>query len=165
MTRAYCLYLTIRKKYMNENLQLISHSQALKSGTELWFLSDHEHSSWNYKIDWYLCFQIKKNKLKKLQKPSAQIQSLCAKYQLPTVQWKPLQPYPILIESSAYLPNLWTMELAYTAEWTNKVYDIWHSLNQPRLRIFVPQPIKKEEIEKKWRRTTKNITVQYILSN
>lgn len=140
---------------MKEGLQLISESQVFKRGADLWILSDPQHSSWHCKIDWYLCFQIKKTRSQKIQKPSSQMQSLLKKYQISTVKWNPPRPSPLLIESSAYLPNLWTVELIYTEEWLNKVYDIWYSLNQPKLRIFAPQSIKKEKIKEKWESVAK----------
>ena len=148
---------------MNEGLQLISNSQALNRGTDLWVLSDSQHSSWHSTIDWYLSFQIKKNKLKCFEKTDLLIQSLITKYKLPYFQWQIPLPLPVLIESSTYLPNLWTMKLSYTEEWINKVYDIWLSLNQPKLRIFAPQPIKKEKIREKWEEHANNNLIQYII--
>ena len=148
---------------MNEGLQIISNSQAFKKGTDLWVLSDSQYSSWHCKIDWYLSFQIKKNKLKHFEEPASQLRSLIIKYKLPSFQWKMSQPLPILIESSDYLPNLWTIELTYTEEWIDKIYDIWSSLNQPKLRIFAPQPIKTEKIKEKWEEHAKNNLIQYIM--
>ena len=150
---------------MKEGLQLISESQVFKRGADLWILSDSQHSSWHCKIDWYLCFQIKKIRSQKFQKFSSQTQLLLKKYQIPIIQWNPPQEVPVLIESSAYFPNLWTMELPYTDEWINKVYDVWYALSQPKLRIFVPHPIKIEEIEKKWQEHIKNNSIQYIIDN
>ncbi len=148
---------------MAEGLQLITYSQALKQGTDLWVISDAQNSSWPSKIDWYLCFQMKKNKLNCFEASVSQIQSLIKKYKLSSFQWKAPQPLPVLIESSSHLPNLWTLKLTYSEEWINRIYDIWCSLNQPKLRIFVPQPIKKEKIIEKWEEHAKNNLIQYIM--
>lgn len=149
---------------MNEGLQMISNSQALKKGAHLWIVSDSQNSSWHCQIDWYLCFQIKKSKLKHFDEIDQYTQSLLEKYALPSFQWKkPHPPIPILIESADYLPNLWTMQMDYTEEWIDKIYNIWASLNEPKLRIFVPQPIKKEKIIEKWEEHSKNNLIQYIM--
>ena len=149
---------------MKENPQQLSFVHAFKRGADLWILSDSKHNFWNSKIDWYLSFQIKKQKLKAIQKSSVQTQSLLKKYQISSIQWKPSSaPLPLLIESSAYLPNLWTLEIPYTPQWLNNIYDTWCSLNQPSLRIFAPKEIKKEDIEKKWQAIAQNIPIQYII--
>lgn len=149
---------------MDNNLQLISQSQALKKGAQLWILSGPEYSTWNRRIDWYLCFQMRKSRLKKVEQPSGQTQSLLKKHRFYSFEWRSPQCYPVLIESSKYLPNLWTVELPYHIRWVNKVYDIWYSLNQPTLRIFAPHLVKEKEIEEKWR-GSKSIAIQYILSS
>ena len=48
---------------MKENPQQLSSTQALKKGADLWVISDIKHNFWNSKINWYLRFQIKKQKL------------------------------------------------------------------------------------------------------
>ena len=146
---------------MDNNPRFISGSQALRKGAQLWVLSEPKYSTWNHRIDWYLCFQIRRSRLKKVEPSSEQAQALLKKYHLYSFKWRYSQYCPILIESSQYLPNLWTVELPYHREWINKVYDIWHSLNQPTLRIFAPQLVKKQEVEGKWKGSG-NIAIQYI---
>ncbi len=179
---------------MNQNLQIISPSQAFKSGADLWILSDPKHSFWNHKINWHTGFLLQKIKSQKIKTISSKAQSSLESThkeltehlkKLPTQKkqtepnisnWrniiKPLlpdfqkelpQPCPILIESSFYFPNLWILELPYTLKWLNTAYRIWHSLNCPTLRIFTPQPIKAEDMEKKWSSPAKNITIQYVI--
>ena len=147
---------------MKNNPQLLSRSQALKQGAQLWILSEPESCSWNHVVDWYLCFQMRKNRLKKLDKPSEKVQALLKKHHFYSFEWYSSQYCPTLIESSKCLPNLWTVELPYHTQWISKAYDVWYSLNQPPLRIFTPQLVKKQEIEEKWKRLT-NTDIQYIL--
>ena len=148
---------------MKEKLQSLSPAQALNGGAQLWVLSNPEYSSWNYQIDWYLSFLLQKTRINTLKATSLSSDSLIKKYKLFSFQWTPPSSFPILIDSSSYLPNLWTLELEYSSQWLHQVYEIWSSLNRPHLRIFAPKPIKKEEIEKKWKKY-KNIYVQYIIS-
>ena len=148
---------------MKEKIQSLSPSQALNSGAQLWVLSNPEYSSWNYKIDWYLSFLMRKTRLNTLKNQSISSDSLMKKYNISSFQWAPSSPFPILIDSSSYLPNLWTLELEYSSQWLHQVYNIWSSLSRPRLRIFAPKPIKKEDIEKKWEKY-KNICIQYIIT-
>ena len=151
---------------MNEKPQQLSVTQALKQGADLWALSDSVQSAWSAKIDWHLGFQIKKQRLKILQKPSPKINSILKKYQIPSLKWSSsTSPLPLLIESSLYLPNLWTLEVPFSTNWLDTIYDIWCSLNQPSLRIFAPKEIKKEAIEKKWKSVSKNIKIQYIIND
>ncbi|MDE0119695.1 MAG: hypothetical protein OXM55_06795 [Bdellovibrionales bacterium] len=189
---------------MKEHLQQLSYNQAFKKGADLWVLSDPKHNFWNYKIDWYLGFQIKKQKLyrtdqkttpsenlsfpleEKKKQPenpvlakagikdqtdikinpllSTKIKSLLKKYQITSLpSSSPSTSPPLLIESSLYLPNLWTLEVAYSTKWLDTIYDIWCSLNQPTLRIFAPKEVKKEAIEKKWQSVAENTRIQYII--
>ncbi len=147
------------------SVQFLSSSQAFKSGADLWVLNDSKYNEWTARIDWHLRFQIRKQKLKTLQPLSLHTQALLKKYNIPDFQWKPPAPLPLLMESSFYLPNLWTIEIAYTDEWLNRIYDIWHSLNRPSLRIFAPQSMTKGKIEQKWQRAAQNTPVQCIISN
>lgn len=148
---------------MKEKLQSLSPAQALSGGAPLWVLSNPEYSSWNYQIDWYLSFLLQKTRLSSLKNQPISSDSLIKKYKLSNFQWTPPSPFPILIDSSSCLPNLWTLELEYSSQWLHQVYEIWNSLDKPGLRIFAPKPIQKKEIEKKWKRY-KNIYVQYIIA-
>jgi len=150
---------------MKEELQLISPSQAFKSGADLWVISDPEHSSWYHKINWYLLFQIDKTGSYNPPPPSPQMRALLEKYRISTVCYHRPPSFPILVESSFHLPNLWTVKLNYTVKWLNEVYDIWHSLNQPTLRLFVPKPIERKKIEKRWGEPAKNVNIQYVLDD
>ena len=150
---------------MKEGLQLILPSQALKNGADLWVISDPEHSSWYHKINWYLCFQIDKTGSCPLPSPSSQMRSLLEKYKISTID-SPLPPsFPVLVDSSFYLPNLWTVKLSYTVKWLNEVYNIWRSLNQPTLRLFVPKLIERTKIMEKWGGPAKSINIQYVLDD
>lgn len=148
---------------MTEKWKPLAFTQALSHGAQLWAVSNPEHSSWNYKIDWYLSFLLQKTRLNSLKAPFLSPDSLMKKYKLSSFQWSPSSPLPILIDSSSYLPNLWTLELEYSSQWIQQVHDIWSSLNKPSLRIFAPKLTKKEEIEKKWEKY-KNISIQYIMN-
>ncbi len=179
---------------MNPFMKTISPAQAFKSGADLWIVSDPEHSSWSYKIDWHTGFLMRKIKSQKIKSISTEARASLEKtYKELKEQLKNLPPYkekkqkapeisnwksltksiypdfptspkshPILVESSFYFPNLWTVELPYTPEWLSGAYQIWHSLNRPTLRIFTPQPITAEDIERKWATHAKNITIQYV---
>ena len=148
---------------MYNNPQFISYSQALKEGVQLWVLSESEYSVWNHRIDWYLCFQIRKSRLQEREKLSEKTKSLLKKYHFYSFEMFSSESSPVLIESSRHLPNLWTVELPYHSKWINKVYDIWCYLNQPTLRIFAPLLVKKQEIEEKWKGSN-SVAIQCVFN-
>ncbi len=111
---------------------LLSPSKAFKPGAQLWLITDCQHSSWTSVIDWYLNFQITKNRKKK------------------NITSTPTTPSPLLIGSSHFLPCQQLLELPYTKHWLNQAYTIWSSLNLPSLRIFVPKPLSMSTVQKQW---------------
>jgi len=140
---------------MKHTLQLISDSQALKKGVDLWVVSDYKHSAWVAQIDWLLGFKIRKSRQKKI------LQFQNTPYPTPNVQYHISPASPLLVDSSKYLPNLWTVQLIYTNEWLDKIYDIWCDLHQPSVRIFTPQPIKLEKVADRWSDWVDKAMVQY----
>ena len=127
---------------MTQEVQFLHPDLAFKKGADLWALAGFEENPYSAMIDWYLGFQITK------QKSGA----------------PPLTTSPLLLESSRFLPNLWTLQISYTAEWPNTVYNIWRGLNRPSLRIFMSQKTKdKEKVANKWRSDTAGAVVQCVI--
>ncbi len=123
---------------MTHEVQFLHPDSAFKKGADLWAVAGFEENPYSAVIDWYLRFQITKH--------SASLAS------------------PLLLESSRFLPNLWTLQISYTAEWPNTVYNIWKGLNRPSLRIFMPQKTKdKEKVAKRWRSDTAGAVVQCVI--
>ena len=111
---------------------LLSPSKAFQAGAQLWLVTDYQHSSWTPIMDWYVNFQITKNRQKK------------------NTTSKQTIPSPLLIGSSDFLNCQQLLELPYTKHWLNQAYIIWSSLNSPSLRVFVPKPLTISEAQKQW---------------
>ena len=125
---------------MTHEVQFLHPDLAFKKGADLWALAGFKENPYSAVIDWYLGFQITKQSA------------------------PPSTTSPLLLESSCFLPNLWTLQISYTAEWPNTVYNIWKGLNRPSLRIFMSQKTKdKEEVAKKWRSDTAGAVVQCVI--
>ena len=145
---------------------LIPSYSALQKGADLWVVSDPEHSLWNAKIDWYLHFQLRTYRRWKINPAyKKKWDQMLQSYNMPLFHWEAPASKALLIESSHYLPNLWTLELAYSPEWLNEVYKIWMSLNQPSLRVFAPKIFSKKTWEDNWSQISKKIATEYVLEH
>ena len=151
---------------MTKYLRPVSSSQAWREGADLWVISDSQHSFWNYKIDWQMGFHIRKYRSKKIAKIS--IPSSLARYSLPSFKQDELSK-EFLVESSYFLPNLWTLEVPYREGWVDRIYTLWEKLNKPRVRIFPPDLFLnsystnqfKQELREKWK--TSSVPVEYVI--
>ena len=100
-------------------------NHALASGAGLWVLeSFNPHSPLSVQIDWHLKFLSRKLKDKS----------------------------PLLIESSNILPcqKICFINFENPKQWIQESESFWKSLNHPSLKIFLPQQISFETLNKNW---------------
>ena len=172
---------------MNKNPCLLTAEEAFKKGADLWIVSDPWQNVWNQKIDWYLSFWMKKNRMtqitplpeykasrtviidkdiaKLIGSPPKSLSFLEKDYgvTLPLNDGPTSQTHqPLLMESSRRLPCLWTVELTFINKetWLKQAWTLWDNLNRPSLRIFAPRFVQVEDVEKTWPKET--ISIQYI---
>lgn len=148
---------------------------ALSTGCELWFVADLNSSRWTRKIDWYLNFQLAAAEVK----PSVEISSDLSRvaklwdYEIPQITIR--KTMPLLVASARLLPNTKTVLVPYAdAEnaldgqsesqgapsaqararaakaWIERCHEVWLGLEQPAVRIFLPDVLKPEVVEKFW---------------
>ena len=162
---------TRRVHAMAKYLKSVSSSQAWSEGADLWVISDSEHSFWNYKIDWQMGFHIRKYRSKKIEKINIPSSLDCS-----SLDRSFLSSFNVaeickefLMESSYFLPNLWTLEVPYKEGWLDRIYTLWEGLNKPRLRIFPPDVFLsssstnqfEQELREKWKTTS--VPVEYVI--
>ena len=116
------------KNRNNNNKLILSPAKALTAGTQMWLITDSHHSSWTHLIDWYLNFQITKNRQQEISQQSS----------------------PLLIASPSLLACQQVLELPYTKNWLTQSFDIWHSLNCPSLRVFLPKLVDISKAQECW---------------
>ena len=136
----------------------LSYHGALSAGAQLWALPGPLHSLWNIQTDWYLHFQLKTLRQEVFEAMPAQLSDV--KYFLDGWLFK---TQPLLVESSQFLPNLLTLELAYSDEWVQGLYRIWSRLNRPILRAFIPRPLTEQKWLSQWRGLAGYDPEQYVM--
>ncbi len=123
----------------------LSFHSAFSAGCQLWVVSDPEHSVWGVRVDWHLHFQLHTLRHQKLDNLEDTVRRRIKHPLLHPIEWGSWKPLPLLVESSAFLPNRWVLEVSYHTRWLTDVYQIWSALNQPTIRVFVPGVLTKKQ--------------------
>lgn len=124
------------------SIKQLSYHTALTPGSDLWVLSEKQHSFWTQKIDWYLNFQISR-KFPHIKLSQDQIKKLTNEWELP--HFKPNlgnKDKVLMIASESFLPNTKTIILPFIKKnltsWVCEVLKIWENIKYPSLRLFLP---------------------------
>lgn len=149
-------------------MTLLSKPNAFNTGADLWIVPDSRSSSWTKKIDWYLNFQLMKVTPRSPAPLTTSLLSILKETEI-TVSLPPVSNNsPLLVESSHYFPNKWTVQLLYNQsleEWASKIVTTWQGLSSPTLRIFLPAQAKPEEFSNVWARLSKSTNFSVVLDS
>ncbi len=123
-------------------IQILSSASSLNPGSDLWVMPHIKQSHSSQKLDWYLNFQLRRMapyQAPKLAEPLVDIVSQC---ELPVSTNFIESQSPLMIASTQFLPNKWTVmlpnELSDLRSWTHQAYLVWTNLKNPSLRVFLP---------------------------
>ncbi len=121
-------------------ISVLSQASALNPGAELWLVPSAVQSRWNVKIDWYLNFQICKAGRHTSKRSADFLNYVVSETGLDKVNLNLKDNDTLLISSQNLLPNRWVAVIDNTdfKSWVNESYKVWHSLNCPTLRVFLP---------------------------
>lgn len=143
-------------KGANLSITVLSSASAYNPGSDIWFIPPLASSSWSQKMNWYLNFQLSRTKNWK--------QWSLPEYLANTVEdikWAELKPHKwstnedLLIASSNYLPNKWTLMSIILDDltiWQKTHYLTMQKLNLKSARFFLPKGISPSQFSESWKR-------------
>lgn len=138
-------------------IELKRTTEALTEGTQLWVLPQLEKSSWAKRLDWYLNFQLQKAQEResqnlaseKVQESAKDVKALNEKTDSPSDS-NTNSKSSLLIESQKLLPNKMTLQLSFQdsiESWIAQIIEKSLLLKQSRVRVFLPQKIKFDQVK------------------
>lgn len=128
---------------MLRGVQILSSTQALLPGADLWILPHPEVSAISRSVDWYLNFQMSRGLQNKPRRRSDTLESL-----LRTIKWAlpaTMEPSesPLLIAASGRLPAQWVL---MPSRWTTNLEFLHQAapLKPQRVRLFLPATLSPD---------------------
>ena len=130
---------------MNEN--------ALSPGCDVWIAAEPERSRWSRKIDWYLGFQMMKAAGHATPVLAPALKSILSREEMETIEVVSAGDAPLMVASRKLLPNSTTVMVPFKEmkSWAETCHRVWTGLNQPRMRIFLPDDVSSETFLRNWR--------------
>lgn len=133
--------------------QILSQTGALSSGSTLWVLPSADNSVWTKKLDWYMNFQLARaNYFQQMALPEPLVE-MATNLEVPVPTIEVSKKAPLLVSTVYNMPNEITLYMPFTGElstWLKQIHEVWSKLHKPSLRIFAPDGIDTEDIEKSW---------------
>lgn len=128
---------------------------AFAPGADLWILPDRSQSAWAAQVDWYLNFQIGRAEKHESQPLPSQVQNILELCELRGYDWKgeARKDPSLMVWASPFVPARWVLTLpdgADLAAWASQAVRKWKSLNQPSIRIFLPQNTTENQFRNLW---------------
>ncbi|MBX7231159.1 MAG: hypothetical protein K1X29_03635 [Bdellovibrionales bacterium] len=124
---------------------------AFSGMTQLWVIPDPQNSGWARLIDWYVNFQM--IRAQNHQKPqfSGELLHMLDELGLLHPTTEDFSHRPLLLDSSLRLPVQQLISLPFTSDlksWLENCAEIIKKLNVSSFRIFLPQGITYQQVEK-----------------
>lgn len=126
---------------------------AFGAGADLWIIPHGSQSKWSPKIDWYLNFLLTRAKRHQPQNVSPALMAITRENELEVEHYFDAQNKPLLITSELRFPNKQVVELPAESDhqkWYQMAYEIWQSMNEPTLRVFLPDDSSETDFQKLW---------------
>ncbi|KYG64544.1 hypothetical protein [Bdellovibrio bacteriovorus] len=134
-------------------LSVLSQASAFNPGSELWIVPDLEKSQWTARLDWYLNFQLCKASRHVSPSIPNYLQEVLSETELPKVQFAVKTSHPLMIASEELLPNKWVVIVPWQdnlGPWIAQVFEVWHKLKEPSLRLFLPPGQSAGKVQQEW---------------
>lgn len=131
----------------------IAESMAFSNGADLWVLPDPTVSDWANRVDWYLNFQIARARQHKAPVIPSGLVEILQETNLALPTPLSLGKAPLMLSCQARLPAKQTVILGFDdelKEWCGQIFQIWQSLKQPSLRVFLPKRISFSQLQAAW---------------
>ncbi len=133
---------------------ILTSSNALEPGADLWILPRIEQSKIVGQIDWYLNFQISRWQDRTPPPLDQKLLFLLTATGLESaIEGKKINQ--LMVPSSSLLPNRWVVQLGSfsgPSSWCSQVVGTWKQLQKPTLRVFLPSRITTKEFQYRWRK-------------
>ena len=126
---------------------------AFSPGCDLWIIGPAAESKWARKIDWHLNFQIRRADLHQTPALSSDLKKVIEESEAVIPDVPAVSGRPLMIASSALLPNSKTVLVAGGAmggDWVMECHKVWSDLGRPLTRVFLPDGLTSEQFSRSW---------------
>jgi hypothetical protein len=144
-------------------MTLLSQSSAITSGHDLWVLPHYKTSTWTPQIDWMMNFQILKTSRHRPPEVSSALVEILHQNEI-HVHNVEINTDELLIPTQLFFSNRWVLYCSNMINsegevllnhWFKSIFHHWKGLKFPSLRIFLPQGVNIQEVQKIWNNIAK----------
>lgn len=148
------------------SLKVLSQTNSLNAGADLWVTPDFTESRFAPRLDWYMNFQISHAMNHQKNPLSDTLTSILKQTQLPGIEFVEDNESGILFSTENVLPNRWVLLLPKSQplnNWCERISAKWEGLRRPGLRVFLPKDIAATTFEKAWSRVQRFDDLSLVL--
>ena len=134
-------------------IQMLTKASAYMSGADYWIVPPIEYSHWTQTLNWYLNFQISKQRAHKSADYSEDLKKIIEDNELPFKSFHAPEDQPLMIASQKRLPTSFVIEVPFhndKQQWFESIYQISKKTTSKRFRVFLPQSITESDVLEFW---------------
>lgn len=149
-------------------VSVLSKASRLNSGSDLWVVPPVELSQQTLEIDWYLNFQITQSLLRTQPKWAESLKEIVQQSEAHWSMGEVPSSGKLMISAENTLPCRWVVRIDMSKDlhlWTKDLYDIWTSLKNPSLRLFLPPQVTTQKWLTEWKKFSSFEDVSVVLDS
>ena len=144
-------------------IQMLTKASAYMTGADYWIVPPLEHSHWTQTLNWYLNFQISKQRAHKSADYPEPLKKIIEDNDLPFKSFEDHNHQPLMIASQNRLPTQFVVEvpnIENTKDWFDSIYEISKKTGSKKFRVFLPLPVTESEVLDYW--STKDVEATFV---
>ena len=134
------------------SLTTLTKAKAFDAGSELWIVPEPEHSALARRVDWYLNFQLARARYHKTRDLSPELKNTLIQEEWPEFQYGD-KGAPLMVAAQGYFPTQMVVQVPVQKtfkSWINGIKTTWKNLEQPTMRVFLPEGKTAEDFKADW---------------
>lgn len=142
---------------------MLSKASAYMSGSDYWIVPPLETSHWTQTLNWYLNFQISKQRAHKPPEFAEALKDIIEDNELPFSSIETKNTQSLMISSHNRLPTDYVIEvpiLDSIEAWFEEVLKISSKVNSKKFRIFLPQDVTEIQVLDFW--SKKDVEASFV---
>ena len=142
---------------------MLTKASAYMSGSDYWIVPPLEDSYWTQTLNWYLNFQISKQRAHKKPDFPNTLKEILSDNELPFTTIKTDKTQSLMIASQNRLPTQYVIEVPHTentTKWFEHILKISDKIQSKKFRVFLPQSITESQVLDFW--STKDVEASFV---
>lgn len=145
------------------SIQMLTKASAYMSGSDYWIVPPLEGSYWTQTLNWYLNFQISKQRAHKNPEFPNTLKNILNSNELPFTTIEAEANQPLMIASQNRLPTQYVIEVPQaesTNEWFEQILKISKKIKSNKFRVFLPHSITESQVLDFW--SSKDVEASFV---